>query len=490
MFSCEGASLREKLSLLVADYAAAHAEHEQVEPPVFSRSGGAFPEDFSVSISCPTEGAEVFYTIDGINPDCTCSCYADPVCISGDGTSIRLSAVGVKEGMLDSDVVSEEYVIDYSLGVQLSLVLSTNGGGIITSPGEGAADVACGGTISLTASPDTGNGKYFGKWEVVSGTGVSLSDPFSVNTDVTLTDEDAEVRAVFLPAEISVRDTSGECRDVSVSGIFAYLADLSEGLSAVDISDPGSPALVDTISLSGNVIGVDISGDYAVTAKQFGGISVVDCENPFFLYLVGSELSSGLGCGVTVAGNFAYLSAYDYGIEIYDISDPVMPELAGTYDTPGNALASTVYGNFLFIADYNNGIEVIDVADPAFPLFMDHLSLSGNTYDIDISGNYAYAACSYDGMAVADISDPLNCVFVSNLSTSGDVRSVAVSGNYAYIAEGMPGVLRVIDISDPCFPSEIGYHDLPDSGFAVEIDGPYAYTACGSAGLSIIQVLP
>ena len=68
------------------------------------------------------------------------------------------------------------------------------------------------------------------------------------------------------------------------------------------------------------------------------------------------------------------------------------------------------------------------------------------------------------------------------------------STNYAYVADGWSG-FRIINISNPASPTEVGYHDTPGYANGVYVSGNYAYVAnmsgtSGTPGLSIIKFVP
>ncbi len=54
---------------------------------------------------------------------------------------------------------------------------------------------------------------------------------------------------------------------------------------------------------------------------------------------------------------------------------------------------------------------------------------------------------------------------------------VAVSGGYAYVADGSSAGLRVIDVSVPSAPVEVGFVDTPGIAGGVAVSGDYAYVA-------------
>lgn len=61
-----------------------------------------------VSIQCGTEGAEIYYTTDGQNPTEQSTKYAGSFDLWQNAT---VKAIGVKDGMTDSDIASQEYQI-------------------------------------------------------------------------------------------------------------------------------------------------------------------------------------------------------------------------------------------------------------------------------------------------------------------------------------------------------------------------------------------
>jgi len=86
-----------------------------------------------------------------------------------------------------------------------------------------------------------------------------------------------------------------------------------------------------------------------------------------------------------------------------------------------------------------------------------------------VSGNYAYVAGP--GLRVIDVSTPSAPVEVGSIGTP-EATGVAVVGGYAYVVgDG----LRVIDVSTPSAPTYAGSVDA--AGLAVAAEGGYAYVA-------------
>ncbi|MEO0070249.1 MAG: hypothetical protein ABIK18_05610, partial [candidate division WOR-3 bacterium] len=99
---------------------------------------------------------------------------------------------------------------------------------------------------------------------------------------------------------------------------------------------------------------------------------------------------------------------------------------------------------------------------------------------------YAYVADRDSGLRVIDVSNPANPNEVGYYNTLGEANGVAVVGSYAYVADERAG-LRVISIADPAHPNEVGYYDTPGYALGVAVSGNYAYVADYYAGLRIIE---
>jgi hypothetical protein len=75
---------------------------------------------------------------------------------------------------------------------------------------------------------------------------------------------------------------------------------------------------------------------------------------------------------------------------------------------------------------------------------------------------------------------------VGFFETSNFPCGVAVSGSYAYVADANDG-LRIIDVSTPSSPVEVGSYNTGGSAWSVTVSGSYDYVADGEDGLYIIQ---
>ena len=81
---------------------------ETVETPVIAPEAGSVKAGTEVTITCATEGAVIFYTLDGTKPTAASTEYKAPFALTADAT---VSAIAVKEGMVDSKVATAAYTI-------------------------------------------------------------------------------------------------------------------------------------------------------------------------------------------------------------------------------------------------------------------------------------------------------------------------------------------------------------------------------------------
>ena len=81
---------------------------ETVATPVFSIASGAVESGTSVTITCSTEGAKIYYTTDGTEPTASSTEYTEAIIIT---EAVTVKAIAVKSGMKDSAVASASYLI-------------------------------------------------------------------------------------------------------------------------------------------------------------------------------------------------------------------------------------------------------------------------------------------------------------------------------------------------------------------------------------------
>lgn len=115
---------------------------------------------------------------------------------------------------------------------------------------------------------------------------------FSFNFEVNGMDEDSD--HLYIASEqmglyicgnewgetLGIVDTPGEALDVKVVDTIAYVADKTQGLSVIDVSDPTNPILLTSIDTEGYAQQIDVSDNYIAIASGGGGVYVFDRSAP------------------------------------------------------------------------------------------------------------------------------------------------------------------------------------------------------------------
>ena len=91
-----------------ADVTFEHPAVQTVSTPTFTPAAGTYYEAQNVTIACTTEGATIYYTLDGTDPTVESTVYAEPIAIA-ETTTVK--AFAVKEGMNDSNIATAVYTI-------------------------------------------------------------------------------------------------------------------------------------------------------------------------------------------------------------------------------------------------------------------------------------------------------------------------------------------------------------------------------------------
>ena len=90
---------------------ATYKDMETVATPTFSPTGGTYTSAQSVTISCATVGAEIYYTTNGSVPTTGSTKYTGAISVSSTTT---INAIAVKDGMINSKVFSATFTIEKS----------------------------------------------------------------------------------------------------------------------------------------------------------------------------------------------------------------------------------------------------------------------------------------------------------------------------------------------------------------------------------------
>jgi len=99
------------------------SEQPQAESPTFSPAGGNFITAQTVSLSCTTEGATIYYTTDGSTPTTSSTAYSQPITVSSTTT---IKAIAAAEGYQNSTVAEATYTIHEPITIAAARALENN----------------------------------------------------------------------------------------------------------------------------------------------------------------------------------------------------------------------------------------------------------------------------------------------------------------------------------------------------------------------------
>jgi len=137
---------------------------------------------------------------------------------------------------------------------------------------------------------------------------------------------------------------------------------------------------------------------------------------------------------------------------------------------------------------------VIDVRDAKNPREVGRYNTHGYVWSLALAGNYCYLADGDCGLRIMDISNPCAPFEVGHFFTDGCATGITI-GNpdenhgslYAYIADGNAGIV-VVDVHKPSCPREVGRYDTPGYARDIKIYGDYIFVADSEGGIITLKV--
>lgn len=156
-----------------------------------------------------------------------------------------------------------------------------------------------------------------------------------------------DVSTPSAPQIIGSFATRAEAFGVATYGLIAGVAE-NGGLEVLSIANPSAPQLRGSLNFSGEVRDITIEGNYAYTASWSGGFTVIDLRNPQSPQVVAANISNTNPylSDVAVSGRFGMVADYLYlrdfsGIPIIDLQSANNPVV-------GSLQPFSVIGNIKF----------------------------------------------------------------------------------------------------------------------------------------------
>jgi hypothetical protein len=182
-------------------------------------------------------------------------------------------------------------------------------------------------------------------------------------------------------AEFDIEDQ--ETYSVQVMDDFAYLGD-GNGLRIVNITNPLTPTeeafytLLDPGIYS--TMDVHVTGSYAYVTDMLNGLTILDISDPSNPELI-ITISQPLSTGVFVLGTTVYLTHIE-GLRTLDTSTPSNPIDKGYYNPSGFCSKTLVSGSYAYLSALTGGLYILDisqVADNTPPTIKSHIPANSAT---------------------------------------------------------------------------------------------------------------
>jgi choice-of-anchor B domain-containing protein len=297
--------------------------------------------------------------------------------------------------------------------------------------------------------------------------------------------------ASYLTFGQGTSDITGFYQDGREFAVVGLIQD--DAAAFVDITDPFNPFEVGRIGGTPSIWRDIKYWDrhvYIGTEAQDGikVVSVDDPDNPTLVHTI-TDFTNSHNIHMDADGYLYVIGAADHDVWIYELTDhPENPILVGTWN--GEYFHDIeVFNNKLYgAAIYSGQFYILDVSDKASPkTILIHQTGGVMTHDCAVTydEHYLITADETSGghVKIWDISDYDNINLVSEYMTHPDhsVHNIYIrpETNLVIMSYYVDGT-RVLDISDPVNPVEVGYFDTSDwTGLYDGNWGTYAYLPSG-----------
>lgn len=312
---------------------------------------------------------------------------------------------------------------------------------------------------------------------------------------------------------------------VRVRGTTAYISALTDGVHIVDASDPTHPVERGHIVQAGEyandielITGID-GRLYAITASSpCNVIDVTDSAAPVLVAQLPFAAHT-----LWIADGIAYLvTGGSSKLDMWNVANPRVPVHLATWTHPDAAQQYawhdvTVVDGLAYLSDQfggprvGTGLHVVDVSTPAAVQLVareDNVDFGSHTPAVTTTASgrrLVLESSEWIGQGLRILDGAVETPeFLAPLGTwvlrpdAVPMHEVTPLGDRAYISHYRDGV-RVLDISDPTTPRQVGYFNTwsSDNATAGTFDGAFAlevdpvtkriYVADGNRGLVILE---
>ncbi len=302
----------------------------------------------------------------------------------------------------------------------------------------------------------------------------------------------------------------------------AFVADRSQGLTIVDISNLNNPSVDTSLMKASRAQDIWIDGDYAYVADCAAGLRILDVSDPPAPAEIGGLDSMHYWTSETVTArdSFAFegLGWPPYFRSIL-VSDPTRPVVVGGGASETVPKDMVLRDTLIYLAGRLR-FHVINVARPREPELVGSCVLSGDVWDMDMEGNLAYvtsryfttvdvsrpdspqvihewgsrasgvdivdtiAYLAYYGLKTASVANPTSPYILDSVPLNDIISDVVVVDTLAFVGGY---TLHIFNVADPRNIRQVGSWTAPHWVRRLLYAPPYLYAACYAAGVCILE---
>lgn len=294
--------------------------------------------------------------------------------------------------------------------------------------------------------------------------------------------------------ELGAYETLQRANRLAVADTHAYVACGERGLAIVDVSDPTTPILAGREE--GQAYQIAVAPPYAYVAAAEDGVRILDVHEPTRPIAVGrylrpgsDDLSVEVPQSVTLRDRIAFVKAwtmrtipgggYQAGegrLEIVDVADPISPSLIDCYDAESVGL-TWLDGRYLYLTavvrrnedlQVVHEVHILDTTNPRQPTRICRYQVPGTVLAMLVHEGYLYLIMvgtdfrsrELRVVSVVDVTQPVEVGSYSlpQARELGVVGAIAKLGGVLFLSV-LPYGMRLLDVSDPRHPEEIGKLD-------------------------------
>lgn len=289
---------------------------------------------------------------------------------------------------------------------------------------------------------------------------------------IDLTDPEHPQQMAFTPASKSLNG-------LTIEGHYAYAIAPEGGLFVYDIADPLRPQQVGFLRGS-QLEGIAVQDGFAYLATSTGlrVANIADPQHPTLITFSGIPRPVE---GVAVVGRYLYLSIMPGALLIADASNPAVPVLVGGVNLPTYTKNLQVVGDNVYVANGTSGVAVVDASDRRHPRLLSTGKAGALVTDVTVGGTPGAADLvlatdvSEGGFHILRSSTPAKLTAVGTYRVPGVTADVAALDRYAYLATGMDGDITIVDHRDQGSLAGVGFFRTPEHSALVRVHDDRLY---------------